>query len=57
MRERGSKKGKGRREFLFSVSALLTALCLVLASMTGCAVKEEEPDDGRMKVVTTIFPP
>ena len=57
MRERGSKKGKGRREFLFSVSVLLTALCLVLTSMTGCAVKEEEPDDGRMKVVTTIFPP
>ena len=37
-------------------AAILLALTLLAGCFTGCAVQREEPDDGRMKIVTTIFP-
>ena len=57
MRESMAKKDKGRRQIFRAIPALLAAVSLMLASFAGCAVREAEPDDGRMKVVTTIFPP
>ncbi len=37
-------------------AALLLTVTLLAGCLGGCAVKAEEPDDGRLKVVTTIFP-
>lgn len=37
-------------------AALLLAVALLAGCFTGCAVKREDPDDGRLKVVATIFP-
>ena len=56
MRVSRSKEEKGRRKIFPAIPALLAAVCLVIVSLAGCAVREEAPDDGRMKVVTTIFP-
>ena len=56
MRVSRSKEEKGRRKIFPAIPALLAAVCLVIVSLAGCAVREEASDDGRMKVVTTIFP-
>ena len=48
-----------RARYLHRLSARLAAvLCAVLltAALSGCATPVETEDDGRMKVVTTIFP-
>lgn len=37
------------------LAAVLLSLTLAIAALTGCAAPEEA-DDGRMKIVTTIFP-
>ena len=55
MKEQGTKKR--RRAGLTGLAALVLVLSLMACSVTGCAPRQEEPDDGRMKVVTTIFPP
>ena len=55
MRDTGTKKRKPTR--LTGLAALALALSLIAGTVTGCAPRQEEPDDGRMKVVTTIFPP
>ena len=55
MREQETKKR--RRAGLTGLAALVLVLSLMAGSVTGCAPRQEEPDDGRMKVVTTIFPP
>lgn len=55
MRRLGNEKRK--RKHLPPITALLLALVILAGTFTGCSVKEQAPDDGRMKVVTTIFPP
>ena len=55
MRDTGTKKRKPTR--LTGLAVLVLVLSLMAGSVTGCAPRQEEPDDGRMKVVTTIFPP
>ena len=46
----------GKRKRMAGLSAILLALTMTAGSLAGCAVQQEEPDDGRMKIVTTIFP-
>ena len=36
--------------------AVILAAGIAAAAVTGCGVKQEEPDDGKLKIVTTIFP-
>ena len=44
------------KRFSSGLAAVLVSLVLAAAALTGCAAPGETPDDGRMKVVTTIFP-
>ena len=44
------------KRFSSGLAAVLLSLTLAIAALTGCAVPEEAADDGRMKIVTTIFP-
>ena len=46
----------GKRKRMAGLPAILLALMMTAGSLAGCAVQQEEPDDGRMKIVTTIFP-
>ena len=54
---RRSGKEMRKRKHLPPITALVLALVVLAGAFTGCSVKEQAPDDGRMKVVTTIFPP
>ena len=36
--------------------AMILAAGIAAAAVTGCGVRQEEPDDGKLKIVTTIFP-
>ena len=38
------------------LTAVILAAGIAAAAVTGCGVKQEEPDDGKLKIVTTIFP-
>lgn len=55
MRRSGNEKRK--RKHLPPIVALVLALILLAGAFTGCSIRDEAPDDGRMKVVATIFPP
>ena len=54
---RRSENEKRKRKHLPPITALLLALVILAGAFTVCAVKEQAPDDGRVKVVTTILPP
>ena len=36
--------------------AMILAAGIAAAAVTGCGMRQEEPDDGKLKIVTTIFP-
>jgi len=36
--------------------AVILAAGIAAAAVTGCGVRQEEPEDGKLKIVTTIFP-
>ena len=44
--------GKGLPARLIALAMLL----LLSGSLSGCSVQQPDPEDGRMKIVTTIFP-
>lgn len=46
----------GRRKFSARLAAAFLALMTAAAGLTGCGAQAEAEDDGRMKIVTTIFP-
>ena len=50
------KSETGKRKRMAGLSAILLALTMTAGTLAGCAVQQEEPDDGHMKIVTTIFP-
>ena len=56
MKERGTEVKNRKRRFGARLMAVVLAAGIAAAAATGCAVKQEEPDDGRLKIVTTIFP-
>ena len=49
------KSETGKRKRMAGLSAILLALTMTAGTLAGCAVQQEEPDDGHMKIVTTIF--
>ena len=57
-RQFSEAKRRLRRLFLGKACLIMLAAVLMIfsAGLTGCG-RTEEPEDGRMKVVTTIFPP
>ena len=57
-RQFSEAKRRLRRRFLGKACLIMLAAVLMIfsAGLTGCG-RTEEPEDGRMKVVTTIFPP
>jgi len=56
VKERGTEVKNRKRRFGARLMAVVLAAGIAAAAATGCAVKQEEPDDGRLKIVTTIFP-
>ena len=56
MRERRTEVKSRKKRFGARLTAVILAAGVAAAAVTGCQVKREEPDDGRLKVVTTIFP-
>ena len=56
MKERGTEVKNRKRRFGARLMAVVLAAGIAAAAATGCAVKQEEPDDGKLKIVTTIFP-
>ena len=57
-RQFSEAKRRLRRLFLGKACLIMVAAVLMISSagLSGCG-RTEEPEDGRMKVVTTIFPP
>ena len=57
-RQFSEAKRRLRRLFLGKTCLIMVAAVLMISSagLSGCG-RTEEPEDGRMKVVTTIFPP
>ena len=55
MKERRNGVRTRRRRPRAALLAMLFSALLAFAA--GCGVKQEEPADGKLKVVTTIFPP
>lgn len=45
-----------KRRLCTRLMAVILAAGIAAAAVTGCGVKQEEPDDGKLKIVTTIFP-
>lgn len=45
-----------KRRLCTRLMAMILAAGIAAAAATGCGVKQEEPDDGKLKIVTTIFP-
>ena len=56
MRERRTEGKSRKRRFGARLMAVILAAGIAAAAAAGCGVKQEEPDDGRLKIVTTIFP-
>ena len=56
MRERRTERKSRKRRFGARLMAVILAAGIAAAAAAGCGVKQEEPDDGRLKIVTTIFP-
>ena len=56
MKERRTEVKNRKRRFGARLMAVIMAAGIAAAAATGCAVKQEESDDGRLKIVTTIFP-
>ena len=51
-------RASDKRGGAHAIPALLMILALVLGTVTGCAAQEpDQTGDGKMKIVTTIFPP
>ena len=56
MREKRIEDKARARLFCARLMAVILAAGIAAAAVTGCGVKQEEPDDGKLKIVTTIFP-
>ena len=56
MRDRRTEGKNPKKLFCARLTAVFLAVGIAVAATTGCAVKQEEPDDGKLKIVTTIFP-
>ena len=56
MREKRIEDKARARLFCARLMAVILAEGIAAAAVTGCGVKQEEPDDGKLKIVTTIFP-
>lgn len=56
MREKRIEDKARARLFCARLMAVILAVGIAAAAVTGCGVKQEEPDDGKLKIVTTIFP-
>ena len=56
MREKRIEDKARARLFCARLMAVILAAGIAAAAATGCGVKQEEPDDGKLKIVTTIFP-
>lgn len=56
MREKRIEDKARARLFCVRLMAVILAAGIAAAAVTGCGVKQEEPDDGKLKIVTTIFP-
>lgn len=56
MREKRIEDKAQARLFCARLMAVILAAGIAAAAATGCGVKQEEPDDGKLKIVTTIFP-
>ena len=51
-------RASDKRGGAHAIPALLMILALLLGTVTGCAAQEpDQTGDGKMKIVTTIFPP
>jgi len=56
VREKRIEDKARARLFCARLMAVILAAGIAAAAVTGCGVKQEEPDDGKLKIVTTIFP-
>ena len=56
MREKRIEDKARARLFCARLMAVILAAGIAAAAAAGCGVKQEEPDDGKLKIVTTIFP-
>ena len=56
MRDRRTEVKSRKRRLCTRLMAVILGAGIAAAAVTGCAVKQEEPDDGKLNIVTTIFP-
>ena len=56
MRDRRTEVKSRKRRLCTRLMAVILAAGIAAAAVTGCGVRQEEPDDGKLKIVTTIFP-
>ena len=56
MRDRRTEVKSRKRRLCTRLMAVILGAGIAAAAVTGCGVRQEEPDDGKLKIVTTIFP-